>query len=426
MTTEQRLERDLPSHLGDIAMGSYPEYIDDVLSITAQRRQRPGWTFPERWIPMDITTARVPATRLPWRQLGVLALLLILITGAVVVYVGSQQQTRLPAPFGLAANGKVLFTQGGDILVADPVTGDQTPIVTGPETDGHPVWSPDGTKIAFERKAMTGGPGHLFVARQDGQGLMQLTREPLLGLESWSFSPDGRSLTALVGSADPSILVIPTDGSGAARIFDVPATRDDSPPQYRPDGAEIMFIGAAPGADNRGVFALDPATGATRAIITVPESRDISSAIWSPDGSKISYNMHDRTAERVSNRVYVVSSDGSGAVAVDTDPHTIADLGGTWSNDGTQLVIGRVYEDDTTKTAIVPVDRSNAGVVLECPPGGLTGDCSADWTWSPDDTMLIGSRESKGPQFLADPQTGKIRPAPWKASGSPAWQRVAS
>jgi hypothetical protein len=113
MTTEQRLERDLPSYLGDIAMGPYPEYIDDVLSITANRRQRPGWTFPERWLPMDIATTKVPATRMPWRQLGVLALLLILVAGALAVYVGSQQQTDpLPPAFGPAANGNIPLRRG--------------------------------------------------------------------------------------------------------------------------------------------------------------------------------------------------------------------------------------------------------------------------------------------------------------------------
>jgi Tol biopolymer transport system component len=374
---------------------------------------------------MEITTTRVHGTRMPWRQLGVLALLLILIAGALAAYVGSQQQTRLPAPFGLASNGKVLFTDGGDVIVVDPANGDPTTIVSGPEVDMHPVWSPDGTKIAFERQAKGAGLGHLFVALQDGLGLTQLTREPLLGLESWSFSPDGRSLTALVGHADPSILVIPTDGSGEAKIFDVRATRDDSPPQYNPKGTEIMFIGVESGAESRGVFALDPATGSTRAIVNAPESRDISGALWSPDGSMISYNMHDSTADRISNRVYVAASDGSGSVAVDTDPDTIADGGGTWSNDGSRVVIQRIYEDGTAKSAIVPVDRSSAGVVLECPPKAPVNDCTADWVWSPDDTMLIGSREGYGRQFFADPVTGKVRPTPWTAYGSPAWQRVA-
>jgi len=70
MTTERRLERDLPQILGDLAMGPYPDYIDDVLATTAQRRQRPAWTFPERWLPMDIVTSRVPTAAFPLRQLG--------------------------------------------------------------------------------------------------------------------------------------------------------------------------------------------------------------------------------------------------------------------------------------------------------------------------------------------------------------------
>jgi Tol biopolymer transport system component len=370
---------------------------------------------------MDTTTTPVHAARMPWRQLGVLALLLILVAGAVAVYVGSQQQTRLPAPFGPAANGNVLFTEDGDIFVADPMTGTEKAIVTGPEYDSAAVWSLDGTKLAFER-----GAGRLFVVGADGQGLNQVTRDPLEGLTMWSFSPDGGFITALVGHGEPSILVVASDGSGEPTVFDVPATRDDSPPQFSPDGSEIMFIGHEPGAESRGVFALDPATGATRAIITAPALRDISGAMWSPDGSKISYNMHDTTAEVISNRVHVVASDGSGDVAVETDPDTIADWGGTWSNDGTRVIIQRVYENpERTTAAIVPVDRSSAGVELECPPAAPTNDCTADWVWSPDDTMLIGSRGLAGPQFVADPQTGKIRPAPWTARGYPMMQRRA-
>ena len=419
MTSPRRFEQDLPALLADLYLAGTPDYRDDLTQRIAGTRQRPAWTLAERWIPMDVTTTRVPSTRLPWRQLGVLALLLILIAGAVAVYVGAQQQTRLPAPFGLAANGNVAYARGGDIFVADPVTGAETAIVTGPEHDGRAVWSPDGTKIAFKR-----GSGGLFVVGADGQGLKQVTQEPLQGLESWSFSPDGRFITALVGHGDPSIMVVTSDGSGEPRIFDVPATRNDSPPQYSPDGTEIMYIGAGPGAESRAIFALDPATGETRSVISAPASRDISGALWSPDGSKISYNMHDTTADGFSNRTYIASADGSGAVAVDTDPDTLGDFVGLWSNDGTRVIIGRIYPERAT-IAIVPVDRSNAGVELECPPGAPVDDCMADWIWSPDDTMLIGARGADGDQFLADPQTGKIRPAPWSATGVPVMQRRA-
>lgn len=101
MTTERHLERDLPAILGEIATGRYPDYIDDVLATTAQRRQRPTWTFPERWLPVELVTSRAPVARMPWRQLGVLALIALLLAAAIVGYVASQQ-ARLTAPFGPA------------------------------------------------------------------------------------------------------------------------------------------------------------------------------------------------------------------------------------------------------------------------------------------------------------------------------------
>jgi dipeptidyl aminopeptidase/acylaminoacyl peptidase len=415
-----RLEPALPSLFEDLADARTPDYLEAAIERASAHSQRPAWTFLERWLPMEYISNRAPATRLPWRQLGVLVLLAIFIAGAVAVYVGSQAQTPLPAPFGPAANGKVLYAEDGDIFVADPVTGDETAIVSGPEADSGPVWSLDGTRIAFER-----GPGRLFVVDEDGQGLTQVTREALDGLGSWSFSPDGRSITALVGYGDSSIMVVPTDGSGEPKIFDVQATRDDSPPQYSPAGTEILFIGRDPGAASRAVFALDPTSGETRTVLTAPTSRDINGATWSPDGSRISYTMQDPSAPTATIRTHIVSADSSGDHVLDTEPDHIADWGGVWSNDGTRMVIGRIYRNpERFTTAIVPVDRSSAGIELECPPGAPTNDCTADWVWSPDDTMLIGSL-GNGAQFIADPQTGKIRPAPWTATGHPAMQRRA-
>jgi hypothetical protein len=55
-------------------------------------------------------------------------------------------------------------------------------------------------------------------------------------------------------------------------------------------------------------------------------------------------------------------------------------------------------------------------------------DCLAEWTFSPDDSVLLGSVErSDGTtaQFTADPRTGEVRAAPWTGEGHPSWQRVA-
>ncbi len=118
-------------------------------------RQRPAWTFPERWLPMaDITSSRAFAPAPPWRLIAV-ALVVIAMLVAALVYVGAQER-RVPAPFGPAANGLIPYDKGGDIYVGDPVAGTSRLVVGGPERDTSPGYSPDGTLIAFFRVARTG------------------------------------------------------------------------------------------------------------------------------------------------------------------------------------------------------------------------------------------------------------------------------
>jgi Tol biopolymer transport system component len=427
MTTDRHIERDLPAILGEIAMGRYPDYIDDVLATTAQRRQRPAWTFPERWLPVDITTRPAWAPALPWRQLGVLALLAVLVAAMLALYAGSQQQ-RLPPAFGVAANGLVAYAEGGDIYTADPVTGDATATVTGPETDLQPTWSRDGTRVAFERKVNSEfGPGWLYVADRDGRALVKVTPQPLTGLAGYSFSPDGRSIVAFARSdRGMPIMVVASDGSGQQSFFHLPATADDGPPQYRPDGSEIMFIGRDPDATFRNLYGLDPASHSVRTIVRGSRSADIHSASWSPDGKRIAYVVYDQNVDVISTRTHVVNADGSGDVAVDVHPDSIADTGTVWSNDGTRLIITRLLPggaEGLARSVVVPIDRSSAGVELDCPANAPLNDCTADWQWSPDDTALLGVRSGES-AVMADPATGKIRPAPWTATGYPAWQRV--
>jgi hypothetical protein len=434
MTNERHLERDLPAILGDLAVGSYPDYIDDVLATTVQRRQRPAWTFPERWLPMDLATNALPgAPHIPWRIVGVLALLAVLLAAMLAFYAGSQKP--LPEPFGPAANGSVVFTADGDIYTADPLTGATAAIVVGPETDSAPVWSLDGTHVAFQRSVKgTGGAGALFVARDDGSGLTQVTPEPLSKIVAWSFSPDGHSIVALASrKAGPEMMVVASDGTGSPVFFDVGPTLNDETPLYRPDGSEIMFQGIEPGARTRGLYALDTATGDVRTIIAPSDTADVHNAAWSPDGTRIAYAVFDPNDRRVSLRTHVMSADGTGDILVDVHPDSFADGGGSgWSNDGTRLSVNRWYAGatgDIIRSAIIPADGSNAGIDIDCATFASPDACNADWIWSPDDSVLLGTTSDASgrplPQFLADPLTGETRPAPWTATGNPTWQRRA-
>ena len=84
--------------------------------------------------------------------------------------------------------------------------------------DNAPVWSPDGSKIAFTRQTgidATGSNGDsaVYVMNSDGSALARLTPPSLGFCESPAWSPDGRKL-AFVSSATPGgISIINMDGT---------------------------------------------------------------------------------------------------------------------------------------------------------------------------------------------------------------------
>ena len=196
MTTPERLERSLPAILGDLAMGPTPDYIDDLLGTTARKRQRPAWSFPERWLPMaDITTRQAIAPRAPFRAIGVMLVILALIVAAALVYVGSHQ-TRLPAPFGPAANGLIPYVSNGNLYVGDPATGSTRLVVDAPQDIGVPQFSPDGTRVAFLQTAKAAGrdPVDVYVVNADGSGLRRITPSALPDWRFVSWAPDGQDI----------------------------------------------------------------------------------------------------------------------------------------------------------------------------------------------------------------------------------------
>ena len=65
-----------------------------------------------------ITTRVEGASRFPWRTVGVMALLVLVLAVAAVLVVGSRAKP-LPAPFGPAENGRITYSVNGDIVAAD-------------------------------------------------------------------------------------------------------------------------------------------------------------------------------------------------------------------------------------------------------------------------------------------------------------------
>ena len=111
MSTARPVESRLPEILEGISAPRTPDYFDDILGQVSRTRQRPGWSFPERWLPMTALSERVAtAPRIPMRMAVVLALLLLGLVVSIVLIAGSQRPA-VPAPFGVAGNAYRMLTR---------------------------------------------------------------------------------------------------------------------------------------------------------------------------------------------------------------------------------------------------------------------------------------------------------------------------
>ena len=107
MTGFERTDGRLSELMHDLA-GSAVEPLEEVLRQTARTRQRPAWTFPERWLPMTDITAR-PMVFSNRPLLVALLLLLALAVGIAAAGLWRQQEVPLPASVDINAAASERF-----------------------------------------------------------------------------------------------------------------------------------------------------------------------------------------------------------------------------------------------------------------------------------------------------------------------------
>jgi dipeptidyl aminopeptidase/acylaminoacyl peptidase len=358
-----------------------------------------------------------------------LAVLLVLALVGGAMLVGSRlfSQPFKPTPF-LTGNGVIAVAKDGDIFVADRPGGDLRPLLTGPEDDTDPLFSPDGTKLAFLRD------GALMLADADGTNVVQVASGPI-DFGRWRFSPDGRSVVGISGSAledgTHRVAVLPVDPAAELINLDI-ALHDGGEgivewggPEFRPTNPqEILIVGTLQPEGPRGIYVYDLATNAIRTVLE--PAGYLHDVVWTPDGASITYDLTDQT--RLQARV--IAADGSGDRPLLNAPgtkqyHRVS----RWSNDGTRTVIAILGHEQL----VVSTSGDGMAVEIACPPRGEGSDdivCPDLWIWSPDDSMLVGTFEDdiRGMQtFLADPATGVVTKLDWDVGldDPQAWQRVA-
>jgi Tol biopolymer transport system component len=410
-----RFEQELTAWFVDTAAPRTPDYTDEILGQTVHVRQRPGWSFPERWLPLTVfTLARRTLKPGPWRTIGLLAILALLLAVAISAFVGSQP--RLPSPFGPAANGLIAYAAEGDIVTVDPRSGSIVTLVGGRARDQYPAWSSDGTRIAFER-AVAGGT-KVVSANSAGGQLLELIQDPVEAVRGLTWSPDGSALAFSNGD----LWIVAADGSGG-RLLEI-GFRAEFPVWRPPDGREILFSNASgPGLFlvRRDGSVLRPLTFSDGTIV------DDDLASWTPDGRRLVSVRQETGADgQPAYRLHVMILGVDGRIADDrvVGPPMLPSIGSNLSPDGTRVLFAIESPDRAGwRMGVVSIDGSEP-TILAGPT--FTGD-ERICAWSPDGTLIIVNEVEQQETWLLDPGGGPGRLGDWSdPSGEPpAWQRVA-
>ncbi|MCY3698558.1 MAG: Ig-like domain-containing protein [Gemmatimonadetes bacterium] len=221
-----------------------------------------------------------------------------------------------------------------DQTISVEVTDGATRLTSNSAGDTGPVWSPDGTKIAFlsnrSNPWRTPNKIDVYVMNADGSGVTRLSVSNDGGRAyDPVWSPDGSKVAwagdSVVPDGETEIVWKNADGSGAG--FQI-TRRGGGSPAWSPDGAKIAFTSDRDGHSN--IYVIDPLRDERSTVRLTHASSDFQ-PVWSPDGAKIAF-MSGRDGQ---HEIYVMNADGSGETRLTN--HGAEEKWANWSPDGTKI-----------------------------------------------------------------------------------------
>ena len=127
----------------------------------------------------------------------------------------------------------------GDIWIFDIDRNVASRLTFADAHDTQPVWSPDGSRVAFQsdREKDT---GDVYVVRADGSGQPELLFASDGPASPTDWSPDGRYLSVDQGVGKNDLRIVPVDGSEPFTLVATPF--DEGYARFSPDGKWVAYI----------------------------------------------------------------------------------------------------------------------------------------------------------------------------------------
>jgi TolB protein len=194
----------------------------------------------------------------------------------------------------------VLKLDGTDrLILASPPAG---ALLTWHGAEKAPVWSPDGTRIAYISQ-LEDYNYEIYVMNADGTGKTRLTNNPAFDIDP-AWSPDGTQI-AFVSDRDErdNIYVMNSNGYNVRRLTN--RGKASSAPAWSPDGTKIVFNAEEDNFPRHQLFIMNADGTDLRQLTYNPGSSG--GATWSPDGSRIAYTYNNNW----NFEIMVMAADGS-------------------------------------------------------------------------------------------------------------------
>jgi hypothetical protein len=421
MTARNDFSGVLSDWLDEQAGRGAPDYLDEILVRTTRTRQRPAWSSLERWLPVDLTAQPRIFALPPLGKALLLGAVVLAMIAIAIVAVGSRVQ-RVPAPFGLAANGQIAYWANGDILVADPDGTHAHPVITGPSDDNAPVYTRDGTHLAFLRM---GSPNEatLMIAASDGSGVRPVLKEPLTDATWFDSSPDSRSLVIVHTVDGARVLSIVDLEHGTLRTLDVKGLEVDYWVAWLPGTTSELVFGSRTGSgdsEQAGIYSIRTDGGLPTAIAPVVTGpTEYKGVDLAPDGRTLTYWRWE--SPTLPGRIHQLDIATGDDRVLQFDWFAYGEAGLVHSPDGSLVLLSH---NDTVfaQTMIAPADASGPGIPVGRRFNKNTEE--AIYGFSPDGKTVYVTADGATPQFF-DAATGAARSGPSTPSNCCTWQRLA-
>jgi Tol biopolymer transport system component len=241
------------------------------------------------------------------------------------------------------------------------------------------LWSPDGTKIAYEREF--GGGRSISVVAADGSTLTPL---PIANPgEHPSWAPDGGKIAFSKGSEQ----VYTTNADGSNAIAPVPNAKGHDP-AWAPGGTLIAYEALSPLGFLRQDVQIANYSGGTPVVLPAQQS-DGAFPTWSPSGERIAYRVREEGDVDV---LHVANANGTGDVPLPGLTNVrVYNYGLSWSPDGSRITFeGYKYDPGGVEPgtfAVYVANTSGSGAMV--PITSSERNLEPDWRPDPLRTPFV-------------------------------------